>query len=121
MLIKKQNPVRYDLCCQTVTIYHKEGTGYTRKEYKNAFLSFQDSQSITKTGQQGQKSFLLVIPGDEQKVFAGDKIFNGIGPEIDTREAWAKFLPDAVPGLVVAKTAEPCFWAGRIVHTEATG
>lgn len=122
MRIKRQNPVRYDLCTQTVTVYHKESTGYTRKVYeKKAFLSFAEADSVSKTGQQGSKTFLLVIPGDTQTVFPGDKIMLGEGPVIATREEWKTFLPDAVPGLVIAKTAEPCFWDGSIVHTEARG
>lgn len=122
MWIKPQNPVRYDLCNQTVTVYHKEGTGYTRKVYeRRAFLSFQEAEAVTKTGQQGQKSFLLVIPGDVQTVYPGDKIYNGDGPILETPQDWALFIPDVDPNVVIAKTAEPCFWNGSIVHTEARG
>lgn len=115
------NPVDYRLCNQTVTVYHKEGEQYTRKVYENAFLDYKKTQSVDKTGSKEANSFLLVIPGSAQSVFVGDKVYDGIGPEIVDRDAWAKFIPTNVPGLVVVSYADPKKWNGRIVHTEAGG
>lgn len=120
---KAENPVRYDLCNQTVTVYRKsEGKEeYTRKVYSRAFLDRKKTISVDKTGSQEANSFLLVIPGNEQTVFAGDKVYEGIGPEISTAEDWKYFIPSKVPELVVVSYADPKRWNGQIVHTEAGG
>ena len=119
----KSNPVRYDLCDQTVTVYHKTDgkEEYVRKVYSRAFLDRKKTQSVDKTGSREANSFLLVIPGSEQAVFTGDKVFEGIGPEISTAEAWRSFIPSKVPELVVVSYADPKRWNGIIVHTEAGG
>lgn len=115
------NPVNYRLCNQTVTVYHKEDEKYIRKVYNNGFLDFKKTISVDKTGSKEANSFLLIIPGSSQTVFAGDKVLHGVGPEIATREDWAAFIPTKVPGLVVVSYADPKKWNGRIVHTEAGG
>ena len=120
--IKRRDcPVDYRLCNQTVTVYHKDDDGYTRTVYDRAFLDFKKTQSIDKTGSKEANSFLLVVPGDTQAVFVGDKVMIGVGPEISTRDAWVAFIPSRVPGLVVVSYADPKYWNGKIVHTEAGG
>lgn len=119
--IKRRCPVDYRLCNQTVTVYHHDGDTYTRTVYRSAFLDFKKTQTVDKTGSKEANSFLLVIPGDSQAVFVGDKVLLGDGPEIDSREAWAAFIPSKVPGLVVVSYADPKYWDGKIVHTEAGG
>ncbi len=118
---KRPCPVDYRLCNQTVTVYHKDEDTYSRTVFKNAFLDHKKTQSVDKTGSKEANSFLLVIPGDSQSVFVGDKIFEGIGPKIEDRAAWASFIPANVSGLVVANYADPKKWDGKIVHTEAGG
>lgn len=120
-MLKPTCPVDYRLCNQTVTVYHKDGDEYTRTVHKNAFLDFRKTQTVDKTGSRESNSFLLVIPGASQAVFVGDKVQLGEGPEITTREAWTAHIPAKVPGLVVVSYADPKFWNGRIVHTEAGG
>ena len=94
MLIHKPTcPVDYRLCTQTVTVYHKSGEEYIRTVYDRAFLDHKKTQTVDKTGSKDANSFLLVIPGDTQSVFAGDKVYDGIGPEIVSREDWASFIP----------------------------
>jgi hypothetical protein len=114
-------PVDYRLCNQTVTVYHKEDDKYTRKVYIKAFLDHKKTQSVDKTGSKEDSSFLLVIPGDQQTVFIDDRVMLGEGPEITTREEWANFIPSKVDGLVVVSYADPKYWNGKIVHTEAGG
>ncbi len=116
-------PVNYSLCNQTVTVYHKEKESdkYTRTVYDKAFLDHKKTQSVDKTGSKEANSFLLVVPGTSQAVFVGDKVYDGIGPEITDREAWAAFIPTKVPGLVVVSYADVKKWNGTIVHTEAGG
>lgn len=120
--IKRRDcPVDYRLCNQTVTVYHRDGDIYTRTVHNRAFLDFKKTQSVDKTGSKEANSFLLVIPGDTQAVFVGDKVMIGVGPEIRTRDAWAAFIPSKVHGLVVVSYADPKYWNGKIVHTEAGG
>ena len=114
-------PVDYRLCNQTVTVYHKDGDTYARTVYERSFLDFKKTQSVDKTGSKEANSFLLVIPGDTQAVFVGDKVMMGVGPEISTRDEWAAFIPSKVPGLVVVSYADQKYWNGQIVHTEAGG
>lgn len=114
-------PVDYRLCNQTVTVYHQEGSTYKRTVYENAFLDFRKTQTVDKTGSQEANSFLLVIPGDTQAVFVGDKVLMGEGLEIADSKAWAALIPSKVPGLVVVSYADPKYWNGQIVHTEAGG
>lgn len=114
-------PVDYRLCNQTVTVYHKDGDSYTRTVYTHAFLDFRKTHTVDKTGSGESNSFLLVIHGDTQAVFVEDKVLLGEGPEISDSRAWAAFIPVKVPGLVVVKYADPKYWEGTIVHTEAGG
>ena len=122
MLMRRSNaPVDYRMCKQTVTVYHKDGEEYTRTVYDRAFLDFRKNQTVDKTGSKESNSFLLVIPGDVQAVFVGDKVMLGEGPEVATREDWAALIPATTPGLVVVKYADPKYWGPRFVHVEAGG
>lgn len=115
-------PVDYRMCNQTVTVYHKDEGTYTRKVIENgAFLDFKKTQSVDKTGSKEANSFLLVVPGDTQAVFVGDKVMMGVGPEISTLDTWAAFNPKEVPDVVVVKYVDTKYWNGQIVHTEAGG
>lgn len=114
-------PVDYSMCNQTVTVYHKDGDTFTRTVHDRAFLDFRKTQTTDKTGSQEANSFLLVIPGDTQAVFVGDKVLLGIGPEVASREDWAALVPVKVPGLVVVSYADPKYWGNALVHTEAGG
>ena len=105
-----------------MTVYHDNGDKtYTRKVFTDAFLDFKKTQNVDKTGSREANSFLLVIPGDTQAVFVGDKVILGEGPEISDSKAWAAFIPAKVPGLVVVSYADPKYWNGKLVHTEAGG
>lgn len=122
MLMRKNTaPVDYRMCNQTVTVYHKDGDTFTRTVHKKAFLDFRKNQTVDKTGSREANTFLLVIPGDSQMVFIGDKVLMGTGPEITTREAWAAFIPSTTPGLVVVKYVDPKYWGTQMVHVEAGG
>lgn len=123
---RNASPVNYQLCDQTVTVYRKEekseGVLYRRTVYKNAFLDFKKTVSVDKLGATESNSFLLVIPGSVQSVYPGDKVYLGTGPEITSGDYWSKeFIPSKVDGLVVVKYADPKYWNGKIVHTEAGG
>ncbi len=120
---RRDSPVSYSLCNQTVTIYHWDGgdTITRRVVEKGAFLDFKKVQDVSKTGSREVNSFLLVIPCHEVFVAVGDKVLHGEGQELAGREDWAGFIPSKVPGLAVIKYVDPKYWRGRIVHVEAGG
>lgn len=121
-LKRRDCPVDYRMCNQTVTVYHWDGKdSYTKKVFTEAFLEFKKTQNVDKTGSSESNSFLLVIPGSTVPVAVGDKVILGVGPDVPTREAWASFIPSKVPGLVVVKYVDPKYWHGAVVHTEAGG
>ena len=122
MLMRKNTcPVDYRLCCQTVTVYHKEEDRIITRVYPKAFLDFRKNLTVEKTGSRESNSFLLVIPCEDQAVFPGDKVLLGEGEEITTQEEWAALLPAVTPGLVVVKYVDPKYWGTRMVHVEAGG
>lgn len=119
---RKNCPLDYGKCCQTVTVYHQEAPGsYRRQVLTRAFLDFKKTQNVDKTGRTEASAFLLVIPCETQVVFPGDKAMLGEGPEIATREEWAALIPSKVPGLCVVKYADMKYWQGKICHEEAGG
>ena len=116
-----RSPVSYEKCNQTVTVYHQSGEAYTQTVYPNAFLEFQKTQEVGKTGSTEKSSFLLVIPTDKTILHVGDKVLLGEGKAVANREEWAALIPSKVSGLVVIRAVDDKYWRGKIVHTEATG
>ncbi|MBQ6852378.1 MAG: hypothetical protein IJO04_05050 [Oscillospiraceae bacterium] len=122
MLVRRNAcPADYRLCDQMVTVYHKNGDLYTRTVHTNVYLDERKNLTVDKTGSKEANSFLLIIPGNTQAVFVGDKVLRGFGPEIADSKAWAAFIPSKVPGLVVVDYVDCKYWQGQIVHTEAGG
>ena len=127
LILPKKNPVSYELCNQTVTVYHQikdekgKVTGYTRTVHNRAFMDFKKTQNVDKTGSSEVNSFLLIIPGSVQSVFVGDKVYLGIGPDVTDSKGWAALMPSTLAGLEVVRSADPKYWQGQIVHTEAGG
>ena len=120
--VRRRPPVDYGKCCPTVTVYRQEGTGqYSRQVCRQAFFEFRRRKELSKTGSVGESSFLLVLPGDSVSVRLGDKVLLGEGPEVNSREDWAAFIPAKVPGLVVVEYVEPRYWQGKLCHIEAGG
>lgn len=111
-------PGDYRFCTQVVTVYRKTPTGIHRQEIPNVFLQMQDVADFSALGRQQERRFLLVQPGEQQLIFAGDRIYAGIGPVV-TEEQWPSFLPEQVEGLAVAEYATAYFWEGHFCHTEA--
>ncbi len=114
------SPVDYRLCDQTVTVYHREGSTVTATVYKNAFFDMRKSRTVDKEGTREANAFLLVIPGNSQAVFPGDKVLLGEGPQVSA-EQWLSFVPAEVENLAIVSHAGVKYWKGSIVHTEAGG
>lgn len=124
MRVRKTScPINYDILCnQTVTVYRRTDTEISRTVYEKAFFDFKKTVSVDKVGTDHSTSFLLVIPGSKQAVYPGDKVLLGTGPEITSGDYWFKeFIPAKVDGLAVVKYADPKYWNGQLVHTEAGG
>lgn len=111
-------PLDYGMCCQTVTVYRRTPQEILRFVLPGCFLQWQQEQSFERLGQQQERKFLLIQPGKEQLVFPGDRIFEGVGPQI-TPEQWAAFVPERVAGLGQVVYAVPYRWQGVFCHTEA--
>ncbi len=111
-------PVDYSMCCQSVTVYRKTPEGIARQVIDGCYLQWQDGVTYETLGKRKERSFLLVQPGAEQLVFAGDRILEGVGPEV-SEEQWKTFVPALVPGLGEAAYARAYCWQGLFCHTEA--
>lgn len=108
----------YSLCNQTVTIYHPEAGRILRQVVAGCYLHWQQKRQRDALGEQLQAPFLLVMPGGAQRVFLGDRVMAGVGPEI-TPQQWGSFLPATVPGLGEVHYVSPYFWEGKLCHVEA--
>ena len=106
----------YSLCHQTVTIYRMEGNALHRLVVDGCYYVWEDVLSQEVPGGQPERKFLLIMPGNVQRVFVGDRILLGVGPEnVD----WQSFLPVNVPSLSVAEYVRACWWGGDVCHVEA--
>lgn len=108
----------YPLCRQKVTIYRRKGQSVLRQVFDNCYYQWQDCLREAEEGTRMERKFLLVIPGDVQTVFPGDRIFEGEGPQITITE-WADFIPVKVAGLSEAAYATCRSSGSNICHTEA--
>lgn len=109
----------YDLCRQTVTVYHACYNPFrvTRCVIHGAYFERKTVQTVDKSGGKSCDEFLLVIPNKNARRAApalfngipgvyvlecGDRIVEGVGEEITTREQWGSFVPANRPGVVTA-------------------
>ena len=106
----------YSLCDQTVTVYRMENGQLQRLVVEGCYYDFEDSLTIDAKGCRPERRFVLIMPGSCQRVFPGDRIYPGVGPE---QVDWHSFVPATVPGLGVAQYTRACWWGGDICHVEA--
>lgn len=86
----------YSLCCQTVTVYRKRGSIVSRQVLENAFYSYRDRLVGQSPDSRMERLFTLILKDADVQV--GDRVYDGVGPEIDPA-GWAGFIPACVPGL----------------------
>ncbi len=110
-------PMVYPQCCQSVTVYRQQGDVIFRRVAENCYYRYGDEEKHTPEGIRSVRKFLLIQPGAEE-IRPGDRIYEGVGPEVTAQE-WDGFLPCSVPGLSVAAYANPWHWEGQICHIEA--
>ena len=108
----------YPLCHQTVTVYRREQGGVSRQVFDGCFFEKTRIKQENGLGIGWENRFFLIMPGKEQRVFAGDKVYFGVGPEV-TPEGWAGFSSACHEEVGEVAYATPCFWGGQLCHTEA--
>lgn len=106
------------LCRQTVTVYHPQGDEINRQVAENCHYTWQDVRTDGPEGTRMERKCLLILPGTDLRIFPGDRVLPGTGPEI-TPDRWPTFLPVTVPGLSQVDYVKPWYVAGRLCHTEA--
>lgn len=111
-------PLDYSLCDRTVTLYRRQGNEILRLVVEGCYYSYQEVQVVDKAGCRRETKCLLIIPGDRQPVLAGDRVFDGVGPEV-TLQNWAAFIPVRVAGLAEISYVQPYYWEGALCHVEA--
>ena len=97
--------MEYPFCDQTVTVYRPG----LRQVLEGCYLEI--SQGSQPSDARLETDFLLIVPGCEQRVFPGDHLVPGIGPE-----TWDPCLRD---GMTVSRVRR-CFWDNTLSHIEAT-
>ncbi len=102
----------YRLCDRTVTVYHREGL--TRQVYHGAFYEY--TRALPETpGVKAEEEFLLVIPGQEQMLFPGDRVIAGEGPQLDS---WEELNRGNFPTLSEIRQVKCRFFGGKMCHCE---
>lgn len=105
------SPLDYSLCTQTVTLYRRQEDTVQRTVLKNCFLQMRQKLETDLLGQQRVYAFLLIVPGEEQLVFPGDRLVEGIGPQT---LSWQQ-----TSGFPQVEYAEAYYWEGKLCHIEA--
>ena len=103
---------------QTVTVYRYTGSGVERTVLSGCFFLWEDQLREDELGEHMERTFLLMVPGAPQKVFAGSRVLPQIGPQI-TAEQWSEFIPAKVDGLCEVAYVSPKYWNGQLCHIEA--
>ena len=114
----------YDLCKDTVSVYHYEDGEVTKTVYDKAYFDSKKTENVERTGSADVTGFLVVIPGDAKACEVGDKVVLGDGeavPQADVASWWRSFIPSKVENLVVVRHVDARRFGGKIVHTEASG
>ena len=108
----------YRFCDKTVTVYRCERGKVQRLVVEGCYYFWKTKTVRDLHGTRVDTKFLLIMPGDCLRVFVGDRIFDGVGPEL-TVEEWPGFLPSQVPGLGEVAYVRPTWWDGEVSHVEA--
>ena len=109
-------PVDYSLCNRTVTVYRNTNGSLQRLVVEGCHYVWEDVTVTDVAGTRFERRFLLIMPGSCQRVFPGDRIYDGIGPE---EVNWREFIPVKVAGLSETAYVRPRWWGGEICHVEA--
>jgi len=108
--------MEYPLCTQTVTVYRTGDGQVLRQVLEGCYLELRDS--ALPQDARPDKSFLLVVPSPLQRVFPGDRLVPGIGPEVSDG---SRLLPVYIKDLMTVKHVKRFYWDGVLSHIEAWG
>ena len=105
----------YDLCRQTVTVYHACYNPFrvTRCVIHGAYFE-------RKNARRAAPALFNGIPG-VYVLECGDRIVEGVGEEITTREQWGSFVPANRPGVVTVDWVRDMGCRNVLYHVEAGG
>ena len=108
----------------------------TRCVIHGAYFERKTVQTVDKSGGKSCDEFLLVIPNKNARRAApalfngipgvyvlecGDRIVEGVGEEITTREQWGGFVPANRPGVVTVDWVRDMGCRNVLYHVEAGG
>ena len=128
---RKNIPLDYSLCQDTVTVSHREGL--TRRVVSGVHFEQTARRSLDTGRETEERGFLLIIPADRKyggysphivagdgqyggynpHIQPGDRVYGGYGPHI---QSWAD-----TAGFATAESVKPCRFRGQICHTEVRG
>ncbi len=111
-------PIDYRLCDQTVTVYRYSQGRLWRQVVEGCYYVHRQVELTDVLGKRLETRFLLIMPGSCQRVWVGDRIYDGVGPELDDID-WQRFIPALVPGLSQVAYTKGFWWGGSIAHMEA--
>lgn len=107
-------PLDYSLCCQTVTVYRREGQG--REVLTGVYHDWKQMEDVGAFGGEERVEFTLIVPG-EAPLSPGDKVLPGEGGAA----GWEELTPHRFPGLGTVRSVCKKYFAGRLCHTEVKG
>ena len=107
---RKNIPLDYSLCSDTVTVYHREGL--TRHVLQGVHFEETCRRGVDTGRETDSVGFLLIVPGGCH-IAPGDRLAPGKGPEIT---AWAD-----TAGFAAVESVKHCRFRGQLCHTEARG
>ena len=110
--------MEYPLCDRTVSVYRLENGVVSRQVVHGCYFQPEELLVTEDLGCRQKRKFLLVLPGETQRIFPGDRVLAGEGPTVSA-DQWVRFVPALVPGLVQVGYVKPCYWQGALCHTEA--
>jgi hypothetical protein len=108
----------YPLCDSTVTVFRMQGLQIRRQVIHGCYFQMEEQLVTDLHGKRENRRFLLVVPGDTQLVFPGDRVILGEYPMVP-RSQWMEFVPALVPGLVQVEWVKSYSFGGKHCHTEA--
>ena len=108
----------YPFCDQTVTVYRLENGQVQRQVIHGCSYDWRSRLITTPEGNRRDTVFSLIMPGCDLRVRVGDRIYDGVGPQI-TAQQWHGFVPACVLGLGQVSDVRCARWNGQITHVEA--
>lgn len=107
--------MEYPLCDQTVTVYRLGDGQVLRQVLEECYLELEEATLSQDARPEG--SFLLVVPSTLQRVFPGDRLVPGIGPQVSDP---SQLLPVYIKDLMTVKKVRRFYWDGKLSHIEAS-